>query len=397
MPSSLTWVDQDAAARERSLRILALFQEKESRDELGLGGIRDSFSDRLFPGTSTIQTRLRYMLFVPWVYQRLERERVPAYNFAARARRMELELMQPLLTSDDRAGVFGIVAGKELKRLPSSVYWAGLGAWGIRRFGGSQEQYHRSVDALYQRRVLRTSPDEGEAEDDPATITWNPRLPPEPPDFPRNLTLALTSEEAAFLQDRIVTTQPESLLAHLVLHCAPAEVDFPWEQPDRAGFRPEHNELLEHARRFSEVMYGAAILYNLALAELDKRAELTGELKVGLAEWAASVNVAVVRQWSLPRLWDLTLKVGHTITPATRRFVESWVGLVRNGPAYLADDPVARDLIRYREMRLKGPRSRFTNTRAREQWGGYAGLGWMSYRWPTVRTFLHDLHAGCGG
>ena len=58
MPS-LTWIDHDAEARELSLRILALFQERESRDELGLGGVRDSFADRLFPGTSTIQTLSR--------------------------------------------------------------------------------------------------------------------------------------------------------------------------------------------------------------------------------------------------------------------------------------------------------------------------------------------------
>lgn len=63
MRSSLTWIDHDPTARERALRILSLFQEKESRDELGLGAIRDSFADALFPGTSTIQTRLRYMLF----------------------------------------------------------------------------------------------------------------------------------------------------------------------------------------------------------------------------------------------------------------------------------------------------------------------------------------------
>ena len=85
MPSSLTWIDHDAAARERSLRILALFQEKESRDELGLGGIRDAFADRLFPGTSTIQTRLRYMLFVPWIYRALEQQRVGPGEFARRA------------------------------------------------------------------------------------------------------------------------------------------------------------------------------------------------------------------------------------------------------------------------------------------------------------------------
>jgi len=59
MPSLLAWVDHDADARDRTLRILSLFQERESRDELGLGGVRDSFADQLFPGTSTIQTRLR--------------------------------------------------------------------------------------------------------------------------------------------------------------------------------------------------------------------------------------------------------------------------------------------------------------------------------------------------
>lgn len=59
MTSTLTWVDYDSEARDRSLRILALFQQKESRDELGLGGIRDSFADMLFLGTPTIQTRLQ--------------------------------------------------------------------------------------------------------------------------------------------------------------------------------------------------------------------------------------------------------------------------------------------------------------------------------------------------
>lgn len=32
MHSSLTWIDHDPTARERALRILSLFQEKESQD-----------------------------------------------------------------------------------------------------------------------------------------------------------------------------------------------------------------------------------------------------------------------------------------------------------------------------------------------------------------------------
>jgi hypothetical protein len=53
-------------------RILALFRERDTRDELGVGVIRDLLADEFFPGTSTIQTRLRYMFFVPWIYQQLE-------------------------------------------------------------------------------------------------------------------------------------------------------------------------------------------------------------------------------------------------------------------------------------------------------------------------------------
>lgn len=38
-------------------RVLPLSRERDTRDKLGLGGIRDTFADTLFPGTSTIQTR----------------------------------------------------------------------------------------------------------------------------------------------------------------------------------------------------------------------------------------------------------------------------------------------------------------------------------------------------
>jgi len=44
-----------------------LFAVEPSRDELGPGGVRDALSDLMVPGTSTIQTRLRQMLFVPWL------------------------------------------------------------------------------------------------------------------------------------------------------------------------------------------------------------------------------------------------------------------------------------------------------------------------------------------
>lgn len=56
---SLTWLDYSEQERRQAMEVIDLFREEETRDELGLGTIRDAFADLLFAGTSTIQTRAR--------------------------------------------------------------------------------------------------------------------------------------------------------------------------------------------------------------------------------------------------------------------------------------------------------------------------------------------------
>src|SRR5258708_2462786 len=62
----LGWIDHDAEHEESVLRALGAAKGHDARDELGLGTVRDSFADLLFPGLSTIQERIRYFLFVQW-------------------------------------------------------------------------------------------------------------------------------------------------------------------------------------------------------------------------------------------------------------------------------------------------------------------------------------------
>lgn len=159
--SSLAWIDFDEAERQRAQRIMALFQERETRDELGLGAIRDSIADHLFPGTSTIQTRLRYMLFIPWLYRELEGRDIPETQLRAEARDAEIRLADALKAGGESNGIIGRDAGPRLQRLPSSVYWAGLGAWGIRIFPGLARQLVRGIrqpssfaERVWQRRVF---------------------------------------------------------------------------------------------------------------------------------------------------------------------------------------------------------------------------------------------------
>ena len=394
MQSTLTWLDHDPAARERSLRILALFRERDSRDELGLGAIRDSLSDRLFPGTSTIQTRLRYMLFVPWVYQTLEERHTSSDKIASRARQFELDLIAPLLDTDDQSGVFGAGVGRGLKRLPSEVYWSGLGEWRIRRFVGSISQYHASLDRIYSVRKQQQDHVDVDETMGSGTETWHPRLPRPPEGFPTELDFALTTEEAEFLQDCIQMHHGGSFLGWLAREGCTGEAEFPWTHRDHDRFPENVKKLLRHAHLFSDVMLGASILYNLMLAELDERTELADEHKERIKQWETGLDMEAVSRWLLTDFWKSTENSGHTIKLRTKDFVKKWVNFVKRNPKDLDRNSDARRLVKIRETQLKKGRSRFENARAREQWGGHAGDRPMTFRWPTVRRFLDDLTDG---
>ena len=158
MPSSFTWLDYSEHERQRMLDVIDLFSERSTVDELGLGTVRIVFADKLFSGTSTIQTRAKYFLFVPWVYQTFEGKRVSSQKFKKRSRKLEIELIFSLLDSDDLTGLIGRQSKEKLQRHASGVYWEGLHRWGIRKFDGSEPEYRRSLDGFYARCSVRSCP-----------------------------------------------------------------------------------------------------------------------------------------------------------------------------------------------------------------------------------------------
>ena len=131
MQATLTWLDLTASDRDKMRRVLDLFKEQGTLDEMGLGSLRDALSDALFPGTSYIQTRLRYVLFIPWIYRRLEARKVRSSDVERAARAAEVDLIGRLEQNEDAKGVIGVVARGSLVRLPSSLYWSALTRWGI--------------------------------------------------------------------------------------------------------------------------------------------------------------------------------------------------------------------------------------------------------------------------
>lgn len=389
--SSLAWIDFDEAERQRAQRIMALFQERETRDELGLGGIRDSIADHLFPGTSTIQTRLRYMLFIPWLFQMLEGSAAGPDQLATEARALENRLANALKAGGESNGIIGRDAGADLQRLPSSVYWAGLGTWGIRLFPGSTDNLFSSLRHL-QRNRPRVRESEDAASEAQALQVWTPALPPRPRDILEAARFRLTPDEAQFIIDRLVAQQPRSLLAFLArTGGGTADCRYIWEHPHLADFPGDARSLVGHGEVFSSVMHGASLLYNLLLSELREKPDWIEEYQSRLQEWREGLDMPAIRAWSLDTFWQAIDHPAHRIRPAAKRFVTEWLALVRSGDVGEGRLTAAARMVQERERRLKTSQSRFANRAVRDRWTGASGIERLSFRWAQGRSHLRDL------
>jgi Family of unknown function (DUF6361) len=400
MPSTFTWLDYSEHERRRMLDTIELFGERTTRDELGLGGVRDAFADQLFPGTSTIQTRAKYFLLIPWMYLILERKQTSSAAVEVKGRKLETDLILALAQSEDKEGIIGKRRKENLQRLPSSIYWQGLLTWGIRVFPGSQDQYHRSLDLLYLRRHARHASRrefDGEAEPEADLHTWHSGLPAVPEDFPTGASLPLTPNEAEYLRERIISHCPDSLLAVLVRErIAVDAVDHAWEltSPLPDALR----EQLDHGENFSQILHGAQLLYNLMLAERAGWTEKISEYRGFLAGWwqAVQARQGQLQAWNRPRFWQIVYRGNPRVSSRARRFTNDWVTLVLASGvlADIVERETARRLIEHREVQLKGGLARLRSERALEIWPGAAGAGQLDLRWPAAQRIVRDILAG---
>ncbi len=402
--SRLAWLDHDEEASARLREVLRAFEEKSTLDNLGLGLIRDTFSDLLFPGTSTIQTRARYFLFVPWICRQLETEHVSATDFDRRLRQREVELVESLRTGVDGEGegVVGYQSRERTQRLPSSIYWRGLARLGIRLNDFSLPEYRVRLPDLYRSQQASQRDDDGHRLR-PLARNWDPSLPEPPGRFPREpITFEMTRDEADYLADRIRLSTSGSLFAVLV--DAPellVNADTPWSV-DQAVLPAGVRTLITHAHQFSDLMWGAQLLYNLMLVErarlwLDRDyADLEASVRSMLAGWVEDLEARrpEIENWAndLASFWGA---VGRPVPLPARMFIERWIATALANPARVADDQALRNDVEHRERVLKGRLARLSNRAALEDWTGQPlGIDPLTYRWGQSTRILRDIHAG---
>jgi len=250
--SSIGWIRFDQREYDQAAEARALLTTPGSRDELGFAGIRDRFADSMFPGTSTIQTRMRYAIFVGWTYDRLIG--LPSAELIERGRNEEIETIRRLERGQAGNGIIGSRAGEELVRLPSMSYWTLLQHWRRATVG----------DTGLPSRITWMAMDPGERKRWPLMPKTGPRS-----SFKQSMNFILPQTEIDYLAERLAEREKgssRSLFHELLKGDAHVTNDLP-ELTDIVTDDIRNSEILRRARAFSELTWGASLAYNILLLE----------------------------------------------------------------------------------------------------------------------------------
>ena len=407
MVSSFGWLALDPEQRRRMMEAVDQFRDETTIDDLGFGAIRNSFADALFPGTSTIQTRLRYALFIPWLLQEASHRQTVA-GMQAMFREYEYQLIDALKRGGESQGVIGVTAGRSLRRMASEVYWGSMLRWGITEPGFTPRTYFERE--LLRREELAAAPrsedPESRLELTPTGI--DPRLPAPPEGLLQSTDFTLRSSDADYLRESITRTCPGTLLSHLVTHrpdtwtAAHNAPSSPYDPAIRVGLPPDLLAVVDRSERFAMTAQGASLLYNLLLARAtgkhdQRRGSLTEHYQDRISAWFEEISEREpLNAHDHHEIWQVVISRGGRIARTTQNFIADWVSMVARAPSAttLMDSPEWKKRIIAREREKKGSRARLKpgNQRALDAWSGASGTTRFDYRWGNVTRHLQDLY-----
>lgn len=405
MASHVAWLDFSEDQQQKIYESIKEFESKDTVDDLGFGSIRDAISGILFPGTSVLQTRARYFLFIPWIFQ--EAYRKNPKQMVAKARDLEIKLIGALAESDDTSGVIGIQRKTALKTVPSSIYWSGLQKFGIFKLQGrSVQQFGKLVQ-----KTAEETEYEGEFAGGGSPF-WVDM--PSPPHGFRDFAYAelrLTAEEAQWLSERICSTSSPTrpnLLSYLVRALSSnddshlAETDFVWNLSLSTDVDERLIELVTHSQHFAQLAQISSLLYNAMLIEKlqahGREITFADDYQDRLSESIQKLGGAsAFVDWckNIEKFWMCLASLGVMPADKSVKFVESLTSLIAQyGLDAFADLPEIRKKIQERELQHKKKQARLEFNSRLFAYQGEAGTGLMTYRWDLVKRLLRDIDNG---
>lgn len=392
----LGWIDFSKEDRQKALDVINLLSEQGAVDELGIGIVRDAFANYFFPGTSTIQTRAKYFLIVPYILREAVDGRYGKdVNRILRAiDAEEKDCGIKMIEANPKAeGVIGtrVLPKGWVARKPSDIYWNGIRTYGIFcDYGLSIPEYvslavklntQKSSAKLGNRNdeAEENEKDDSDAGDIKNVSFWN--LPIYHDNWRDNLTIELTNEEAFYLDKQIQKGAKGTLLEYVLKN----RIDMN-KYEDFVSMAAELSEKVEEklafmmklACEFNNLVYMARVRFNVMLSE--------EENEVAVSEWDR-LKPQVKRRANV----DLSAVFNklELHNPGTYLF------LSKLQEAFKAlDIDAADEIIKKRERQLKGINRAKLNRTKEFDHSKWVGGGELDYRFSNARRIINDIYSG---
>ena len=400
------FVNFNIEEKKRVAKMMQLLQESEAIEELGIGRVRDHFSNTLFPGTSTLQHHAKYFVVMPSLYYHTAFKSRKFHNLAEVRRYIkeaEIQITRQLSEDEngelrtDRTGITGINTYKEalndfnkyVKYDPAYIYGGGLARYGIIPDTGVErlilELNKKHFADPHNKNVLKSE----DATEDAGDLTGDKQVIKtcgESYDFfyGKTMELALSEKEASFLKDMIHASCEGTMFAYLI--------DSKYDLPERIEYfdieikgtlselAPEVVDVYKKSVLFSKLMHLIDWRYNYSyFASFDKMDEAEvceEEYKKLLVDYKEEIH----NKDAYRALFDYTRSIDMMLT----EFCEACYKAIVEGEPIRVDQ-----LVKARERTVKRDRSKIGNSAYKNQGRGKPLP--TSFRWETVRTMVNEI------
>ncbi|MBO5070061.1 MAG: hypothetical protein J6C37_06845 [Roseburia sp.] len=386
------WIDFSKDERNKVLNVIHLLDEPGAVDELGIGAVRDAFADLFFPGTSTVQTRAKYFLIVPYVLMEAGSGKYGSdLNTILRKIDNEERSCRDILIKTSNDGVIGsLVPRSWVLRTPSNIYWNGIKRMGIFKEDLSVKEYiHQSIIQRSLKKAKEYGNREKDAEEnekddidagDITSIQFWSLGDTYHSNWREKLTIELLPEEAAFLKSQIITNQRSSLFAFILKNNISLDKygSFGALSEDiKDAVDPDLRYMMGLANDFNNLVSIITTRYNLIVFD--------GQNERARENWA-------ILSKDLKRRSEVDLKA--IFNRLSIRNVKLKTFLLRIQEAIQAGDIAAvDDLIIKREVALKGAKRAKTSRvgEYKEQSTSWIGIDILDYRYTPAKRIIKDI------
>lgn len=385
----LGWIDFSREERNKVMATLDLLSTTTALDELGIGTLRDRYADILFPGISTIQTRAKYFVIIPYIFKLAESQNFKRVSdIIPWVNKIEDNLVSILVNNsgeEDTSGIIGsrvLKQGKNVKRKPSSIYWNGMRTYGI--LLDNNVSMDQVATLIYSQKNKKKnieifkgeeSYDDETAANDMITI-FSPIHPNY--DFEKDINIRLTKDEALYISNHIITSiySRDSLLAYIIKNKIDVS-NLSFEDLEKLSMPSDMKNDYRLAKKLADFIYGAHIRYNIIYSQ---------NLDINQVEawnkWIDEFDVEALR------FEDIMIRINCKGT--TKDFLKKFLKAAKNKDI----ESIDRCIIN-REKEVKGERAKLCKP-MEYQYNTAIHNYKLNYRYYSARTIITDILEGLG-